>query len=351
MQRNYGNDSRPRSDDERFDDAATQRRIRENDPYGRETWAGSGCREWQLQANAMDRQSRRGADFGGDSQNWDHPRQLDELRSEHGQFGEGEDDESTRNRSRDFGARGPQYGRSSFGDSSSRSPYQQRHPQHGEYAPSQSGWQNRLMGDRWGRAEFPGGGDGYYAEMSNPRAPHQDYESKRYTGRYDSRPFAPPGGTGSVDTFGGYSGWSDRDAGNFRMNQPNRAGPKGYTRSDDRIRDDICECLFHNHELHVEDVSIEVSNGTVTMEGHVPDRRMKHRIEDLVEARIGVKDIDNRIRVRRQDTDWGSESNSTSSPKRSNTQNESTESTQTPQGSIGSWNGRSSNAGGTMTKN
>ena len=49
------------------------------------------------------------------------------------------------------------------------------------------------------------------------------------------------------------------------------------------------------------EVTVEAHNGTVTLEGTVPDRRMKHRIEDLCEQCIGVQDVENRIRVQRED--------------------------------------------------
>ncbi|THD04315.1 hypothetical protein B1810_06010 [Panacagrimonas perspica] len=76
--------------------------------------------------------------------------------------------------------------------------------------------------------------------------------------------------------------------------------PKGYTRSDERIRDDVCETLYRAHDIDVSDVSVESKNGTITLEGTVSDRRMKHRIEDLCEHCIGVNDVDNRIRVVRE---------------------------------------------------
>ena len=51
------------------------------------------------------------------------------------------------------------------------------------------------------------------------------------------------------------------------------------------------------HYVDASDVSIEVKDGKVTLEGSVPERRMKHTIEDAVDECIGVKDIENRIRV------------------------------------------------------
>ncbi len=40
-----------------------------------------------------------------------------------------------------------------------------------------------------------------------------------------------------------------------------------------------------------------VKDAKVTLEGSVPDRRMKHAIEDLADQCPGVQDVDNRIRV------------------------------------------------------
>jgi hypothetical protein len=45
------------------------------------------------------------------------------------------------------------------------------------------------------------------------------------------------------------------------------------------------------------EVTVNVVGGKVTLEGTVPDRYMKHSIEDLADQCPGVQDIDNRIRV------------------------------------------------------
>lgn len=77
----------------------------------------------------------------------------------------------------------------------------------------------------------------------------------------------------------------------------NRQGPRGYTRSDERIREFICERLAQHHQLEVSDVSVEVRDGTVVLEGTVPERYMKHAIEDTADNCWGVKDVENHIRV------------------------------------------------------
>jgi osmotically-inducible protein OsmY len=79
--------------------------------------------------------------------------------------------------------------------------------------------------------------------------------------------------------------------------------------SDERIREEICARLARpagrfdaselddDEHLDASDVRVTVDAGKVTLEGTVPERRMKHYIEDLVDACPGVQDIDNRIRV------------------------------------------------------
>lgn len=86
--------------------------------------------------------------------------------------------------------------------------------------------------------------------------------------------------------------------------------PAAVRRTDARIRQEICERLSRpvedldmsdlaNEHLDVSDVRVSVGGGRVTLEGTVPERRMKPYIEALVDACPGVQDIDNRLRVRR----------------------------------------------------
>lgn len=105
------------------------------------------------------------------------------------------------------------------------------------------------------------------------------------------------------ETGGGVGGrapdWGDPGAYRTAQDQPLRRGPKGYQRSDERIREEVCERLAGAEYVDVSDVSVDVREGKVTLEGTVPQRRMKHWIEDIVDAVYGVQDVENRIRVRR----------------------------------------------------
>ncbi|WP_322080836.1 BON domain-containing protein [Burkholderia sp. BCC1972] len=111
-----------------------------------------------------------------------------------------------------------------------------------------------------------------------------------YGGEYDQGD--PRGGDRAPDQAR-FGSEAERDA----LRQ--RRGPKGYTRSDERIREDVCERLAHALEIDVSDVAVQVNDGCVQLDGTVPARWMKHDIEDLADGCLGVRDVENRVRVRR----------------------------------------------------
>ncbi|RDK05542.1 BON domain-containing protein [Cupriavidus lacunae] len=77
-------------------------------------------------------------------------------------------------------------------------------------------------------------------------------------------------------------------------------GPKGYRRSDERVREDVCERLAMNPYVDVGEVSVEVANGVVTLDGTVRERREKYVVEEIADAVFGVTEVDNHLRVQRQ---------------------------------------------------
>ncbi|MBY4896131.1 BON domain-containing protein [Cupriavidus sp. AU9028] len=79
-----------------------------------------------------------------------------------------------------------------------------------------------------------------------------------------------------------------------------RVAPKGYRRSDERIQEDLCERLAHDHRLDVEHVEVKVREGVVTLSGTVRDRQQKFYIEDLADDTFGVTEVENQIRVDRE---------------------------------------------------
>jgi osmotically-inducible protein OsmY len=74
-------------------------------------------------------------------------------------------------------------------------------------------------------------------------------------------------------------------------------GPRGYQRSDERLREDVCERMCDCGQLDASDIEVRVSNGEVTLQGTVRDRRDRRLAEDLVDEVSGVREIHNEIRV------------------------------------------------------
>jgi hypothetical protein len=109
----------------------------------------------------------------------------------------------------------------------------------------------------------------------------------------------------------GTQNWQERQGaqrGAFGLQSSHRGrGPQGYTRSDERIREDVCERLSEHHYIDASQIRVEVIDGVVTLEGMVDDRWQKYQTEDLVDATSGVKDIQNRLNVSRasqQSAQW-----------------------------------------------
>ena len=74
-------------------------------------------------------------------------------------------------------------------------------------------------------------------------------------------------------------------------------GPKGYQRSDERLKEEACEQLTADPDVDASEVEVSVQNGEVTLEGTVHTRNMKRAAEDCVEAISGVQQVHNRLRV------------------------------------------------------
>lgn len=75
-------------------------------------------------------------------------------------------------------------------------------------------------------------------------------------------------------------------------------GPKGFTRSDERLREDINCRLTDDAYVDASTIDVTVENGEVTLTGTVTDRFEKRRAEDIAELVSGVRNVENRIRVK-----------------------------------------------------
>lgn len=78
-------------------------------------------------------------------------------------------------------------------------------------------------------------------------------------------------------------------------------GPQGYKRSDERIMEDVNEMLTQDPEIDPSNITVEVHNGEVTLKGTVSDRDDKRRAEDIAESCSGVREVQNQLRVKREE--------------------------------------------------
>jgi hypothetical protein len=79
-------------------------------------------------------------------------------------------------------------------------------------------------------------------------------------------------------------------------------GPKNYVRSDERIREDVCEHLSYHPYVDASDIEVIVRDGEVTLTGTVEARMVKRAAEECADHVRGVKDIHNHLRVRPSQT-------------------------------------------------
>ncbi|WP_050577458.1 BON domain-containing protein [Sinorhizobium arboris] len=79
-----------------------------------------------------------------------------------------------------------------------------------------------------------------------------------------------------------------------------RRGPRNYTRSDQRIREDVSDRLTDDPHIDASNIEVTVENGEVTLSGTVMSRPVKHRAEDITESISGVKHVQNNLRLQRK---------------------------------------------------
>ena len=74
-------------------------------------------------------------------------------------------------------------------------------------------------------------------------------------------------------------------------------GPKGYRRSDERIREDVSEALTQHPEIDAREIEVKVKDAVVTLSGTIESRHLKTLAEDCVEEVRGVNDVNNELRI------------------------------------------------------
>jgi osmotically-inducible protein OsmY len=168
-------------------------------------------------------------------------------------------------------------------------------------------------------------GSGRYGSSNfggSRRGQQQSYGQERYGGNYGSSygkgyygnsQYQPERGWWDKTTDEVSSWFGDEDAERRRDEDRRREGkhrgkgPKGYQRSDERIKDDINDRLSDDAFVDASNIDVTVTNGEVTLTGTVSERSAKRRAEDIAESVSGVKNVEVRLRVQ-DDYDYGNSS-------------------------------------------
>lgn len=253
---------------------------------------GSG---WRVEDHYRDREGRFGTTYGmaGGQESRSFPRDNEGYAD----FRDSRDDLADRSGYQDNEGWGGQ-GLEEVRGASGHQPYDPRYSrqdarQFGGHPRFGQGWE----GDRFASRERAGLQGGY--DRDGAFGARVD---NRFEGRF-------PMGVGSFEAGGGdvrsregdrRFGGMDRSRG---MGGTSRSGmgmtgrgPKGYVRSDERIREDICELLSRQGRIDASEVDVKVAGGEVTLTGTVMQRGDKLEIEHIVEHVSGVKDVHNQIR-------------------------------------------------------
>jgi len=150
----------------------------------------------------------------------------------------------------------------------------------------QSDWRGQGRSD-YGRYDYQVGQRGMYGPGSTSQSGSQ---SSNFVGQ------------GNAFSYGGQGTQSGQHSGK---------GPKGYQRSDDRIREEVSDRLTEHGDIDASELEVQVNNGEVTLSGFVDDRQQKRMAEDIAEQISGVKDVHNQLRVHEHQFSANNESEST----------------------------------------
>lgn len=76
-------------------------------------------------------------------------------------------------------------------------------------------------------------------------------------------------------------------------------GPKGYKRSDERIKEEVCEVLARNPRIDASDIEVSVDDALVTLSGTVSSKEIRRAAEMAIENISGIDDVKNELRIKK----------------------------------------------------
>lgn len=170
-----------------------------------------------------------------------------------------------------------------YEESSRRSAYDRDHDR--DYSPRRP-YQGR---SDYGRENSGYGRSGLYPESERGYFTDRDYDRVGERGWWDRT-------SDEVSSWFGDEEAARRRESDYRRDHRGR-GPKNYSRSDDRIREDINDRLTESSFIDASEIDVAVSDHEVTLTGTVETRYEKRMAEDIADDVTGVSNVENRIRV------------------------------------------------------
>ncbi len=82
-------------------------------------------------------------------------------------------------------------------------------------------------------------------------------------------------------------------------------GPANYSRSSERIQEEVCERLMRDPHVDASKITVTCSDNEITLDGTVDSRSAKRRAEDVADDVSGVKHVQNNLRVESRETYYG----------------------------------------------
>lgn len=76
-------------------------------------------------------------------------------------------------------------------------------------------------------------------------------------------------------------------------------GPKGWKHSDENIREEASEALYHDHAVDARDIEVLVEDNCLYLRGTVNSKEEKKAAERCVENIAGVQDVQNELKIYR----------------------------------------------------
>jgi len=182
----------------------------------------------------------------------------------------------------------------------------------GTYGGGQYSGGSQYGGSQYGAGQYGGGQPGVGGQVGGPSGSYGEGQMSGYGGGSFAGPSSSYG-TGWSGSQSSRGSWGSSSGTSSRRGRHTGRGPKGYQRSDERIKEEVCDCLTDDSDIDASNLEVEVSSGQVSLTGTVDSREAKWRIESLCDQISGVKDVQNSLRVQRNTESGESDASSRSS--------------------------------------